>query len=120
SAPDPMLYDPVASKNGKVHHCRKNYILLISDGLSFEDNDALMARDPQTGVNVDLRSQATLYDSAVSLSKGSDQYAYAKDLSDPTEDPQMEMIDGTTYETHYIPNASALPIVGQNGTYHAD
>ncbi len=99
---DPMKYDPVKNTEYGDHKCRNNYVLMISDGYSFDDNDAL---PPHVGSVSDLKD-------------------YASDATDVSArfhgDTPITMDDGTTYDMS-VPWPSATGLITiPDGSYHVD
>lgn len=99
-AHDPMLYDPVSNTDTGPHPCRSNYILLISDGYSFNDWDPLPPSVP-IGVG-DLKD-------------------YQSNATDPTLSPTYSLLDSQHYSVT-VPQPSVSPTLRTigDGSYHLD
>lgn len=101
---DPFLYDVDPLKNGTPHNCRRNYVLMITDGLSYGDNE-----------NLFTRADAPAHNGATNL-----RY-YAQHLSNPAEQPTpVAMTDNVFYSVTNVPDTAMKPVPGTNGSYHLD
>ncbi len=97
---DPMKYDPVVDANtAEPHNCRNNYVLMISDGYSYDDWDALPSHVPT--VTGDIKD-------------------YEPNGYDLTSNNPIVMSDAASYNmTVPDPDVAGLVSVG-GGSYHVD